>query len=497
MVPSTPSTGAQSGTAERQSLGLQRLAAVCPDFFMENLKDAYLPKNQSAIKLSWPKEGNTKRAVVAKAPATSKSSHDSVCPMSNSDAHIINVTCEDIAVQYRYTGSVPNESTHPIFQVPSVWDARMLETGEHELLEYFQTVASRSLPTFGQDPVKIGQILLRIAYAGDGTSSGVAVQQALLAFSSAHRHSVHSRGTEYKIAALQSLADLSGCELGTTEAVRHVATGMLLCSYEMHHSSCTTGHWLSYLCGIQEIIQLTGLDTVHQDPDLDVLLDWVYYYNVLARFSRQHWQREQFAGIQLAPMRRHGEASAAATSPLAYIDLLSEMCDGAVAPAPTGASRARMTDHRNYLEILDWKIRSLPITYSLESGSNVELRLELYRLAMLIYLNRASDDALNQAAKTQQQVEQGFDILSGLEFCDQQFPVFILGCEARNDGEREAVLRLIQRTEEHGTCRAFNYVSRLLEVWWAQRDLGSDRDLRYWAQLSDVISRCAVLPTFV
>lgn len=79
----------------------------------------------------------------------------------------------------------------------------------------------------------------------------------------------------------------------------------------MHHSSCTTGHWLSYLCGIQEIIQLTGLDTVHQDPDLAVLLDWVYYYNVLARFSRQHWQREQFAGIQLAPMRRHGEVSEA------------------------------------------------------------------------------------------------------------------------------------------------------------------------------------------
>lgn len=121
MVPSTPSTGAQSGTAERQSLGLQRLAAVCPDFFMENLKDVYLPKNQSAIKLSWPKEGNTKRAVVAKAPATSTSSHDSVRPMSNSEAHIINVTCEDIAVQYRYTGSVPNGTPAIPPASPATW----------------------------------------------------------------------------------------------------------------------------------------------------------------------------------------------------------------------------------------------------------------------------------------------------------------------------------------------------------------------------------------
>ncbi|KAK8064402.1 hypothetical protein PG994_007040 [Apiospora phragmitis] len=393
-------------------------------------------------------------------------------------AHMVNATSGDMAVHYCYTGSVP----------------------------LVQSVASRSLSTFGQNPVQLGHILLRIAFANnDGTSFGLAVQQSLFAFSSAHQHSDYMRGSEHKIAALEALSAISGSEIDVTEAVQHVAAGMLLCSYEMQYSSCTTGHWLSYLIGIQDIIRVTGLDTIYGHPDLIMLLDWVYYYNVLARFSRQHWHRKEFAGVQLSPMRppHREEASKArlvspiAASRLAYLELLSEMCDGAIAPVPPGEPSRDKEEHQNYLKILDWKIRSLPATPSCDSEADSEAKLELYRLAMLIYLNRASRNVLGQAARMLQQVDQGYAILSSLAFCDQQFPVFMLGCEARSDGEREAVLGLIQRTEEHGTCRAFNYVKRLLEALWTQKDLAFGRDLTYWDQLSDVMSRCVVLPTFV
>ncbi|KAK8075820.1 hypothetical protein PG997_010483 [Apiospora hydei] len=420
----------QSSAATKMSLGLQRLAEACPEFARLNLVEQLSEKTPTGagkpggLKLSWPKASNTRRAVVAKTVTSSvppKGTH----PTSTSGAHMINVTCGDIAVHYRYhTGSVP----------------------------LVESVASRSLSTFGQDPAQLGQILLRTAHAGDGTPFGSAVQQSLLAFSSAHRHGAHARGNEHKIAALKAMADISGCEIDVTEAVQHVAAGMLLCSYEMQHSTCTTGHWLSYLIGIQDIIRVTGLDTIQHHPDLTMLLDWVYYYSVLARFSRQHWQRKEFVGVQLAPMRLHRES---------------------------------------------WRIRNLPVTFDIYVGADSEAKLELYRLAMLVYLNRASENILNQASKTQQQVDKGFSILSGLDFCDQQFPVFILGCEARSDWEREAVLGLIQRTEEHGTCREFNHVKLLLQSLWAQDDLAFGRDRKYWDQLSDAISRCAVLPTFV
>ncbi|KAK7961616.1 uncharacterized protein PG986_002441 [Apiospora aurea] len=469
-------TETQSSAATRMSLGRQRLAEACPEFARLDLVEQLSEKTPTSagkpggLKLSWPKASNTRRAVVAKTATSSvppKGTHSASTP----GAHLINVTCGDVAAHYRYrTGSVPRVGS----------------------------VASRSLSTFGQDAVQLGHILLRIAHAGDGTSFGSAVQQSLLAFSSAHRHGAHSRGSEHKIAALKAMADISGCEIGTAEAVQHVAAGMLLCSYEMQHSTCTTGHWLSYLIGIQDIIRVTGLDTIHHHPDLTMLLDWVYYYSVLARFSRQHWHRKELVGVQLAPMRLfHREASSTAAPHLASLALLSEMCDGAIAPVPRGQSGRNKTDHENYLAILDWKIRNLPVTFDMDVGADSEAKLELYRLAMLVYLNRASENALSQASKTQQQVDRGFSILSRLDFCDQQFPVFIVGCEAHSDRERAAVLGLIQRTEEHGTCREFNHVKLLLQSLWAQDDLAFGRHRKYWDQLGDVISRCAVLPTFV
>ncbi|KAK8017084.1 hypothetical protein PG993_015273 [Apiospora rasikravindrae] len=542
MTPSSRIARTQTSPKEETSLGLQRLAETCPEFARLDLIEQLSEKTPATasgsggLKLSWPKANNTRRAVVAKTVTSSvpsRGTHSTSTP----GAHMINVTCGDIAVHYRYTGSGPRGSkspanTYPALHVPTVYNLQSLDTGNQDLFEYcgytllppfvfslstsgasaqetihipradhrqttVDSVASRSLSTFGQDPVQLGQLLLRIAFGGDATSFGPAVQQSLLAFSSAHRHGAHSRGNEHKIAALKALADISGCKIGVTEAVQHVAAGMLLCSYEMQHSTCTTGHWLSYLIGIQDIIRIIGLDTIHHDPELTMLLDWVYYYSVLARFSRQHWHRKEFVGVQLAPMRRHREVSSTATPHLAYLGLLSEMCDGAIAPVRRMESNGGSEDHRNYLAILDWKIRNLPVTVDCDLGADSESKLELYRLAMLIYLNRASENALNQATKTQQRVDQGVSILSRLRFCDQQFPVFIMGCEARSDGEREAVLGLIQRTEEHGTCREFNHVRLLLGSLWAQNDLAFGRDLKYWDQLSDAMSRCVVLPTFV
>ncbi|KAK7994580.1 hypothetical protein PG991_016168 [Apiospora marii] len=451
-IPGTPSS-----PAREISLGLQRLAEACPEFAHTNLLEK-LSENRTAnttksgLKLSWPKASNTRRAVVAKMPPTAN------VPPRKGGAQSISV---------------------PVLEVP--WNPRLLETGEQDMFEYFQSVALRSLPTFGQDQVQLGQMLLRAAGAGDGTSFGVAVQQSLLAFSSTHRHGVHTRAAEHKIAALKALADISGCDIGPVEAVQHVAAGMLLCSYE-------------------DIIRVTALDNFHHDPDVVMLLDWVYYYSVLACWSRQHWHRKEFAGVQIAPMRLHREASSLATTRLAYIELLSEMCDGGVTPLPPSASSKEQAEHKSYLQILDWRIRNLSVISGCDDfGADSEAKVEVYRLAMLVYLNRASENALNQtASKTLQQLDRGFSLLAGLEFCDHQFPVFILGCEASNDGERETILGLIQRTEEHGTSRSFNYASRLLEAFWAQNDLGGfdRRGLTYRDRISDVISSCmaAVVP---
>lgn len=44
------------------------------------------------------------------------------------------------------------------------------------------------------------------------------------------------------------------------------------------------------MCGVKEVINAARLHMVHHDlDDIACLLDWVYYNDVMARFSLRHW----------------------------------------------------------------------------------------------------------------------------------------------------------------------------------------------------------------
>jgi hypothetical protein len=131
---------------------------------------------------------------------------------------------------------------------------------------------------------------------------------------------------------------------------------------------------------------------------------------------------------------------------------------------------------------------------STSGDSQDKLVLELYQLAMLVYLNRANPK-LSPPSRTQQQIDRGFEIFTQLHSCPRQFPIFILGCEARSDDQRAVILDLICKTEEGVSTRSFNYCRELLQALWAQDDLASG-DIDYLDKLSYVICCCKIVPTF-
>jgi len=92
--------------------------------------------------------------------------------------------------------------------------------------------ASRSLTTFGHNPQNVGSILLRVALFDDSTSAKAALR-ALLAFSSLHRYGIQFQAAELKISALNALVAASKYDLGAKETIQHIATGMLMCSFEV------------------------------------------------------------------------------------------------------------------------------------------------------------------------------------------------------------------------------------------------------------------------
>jgi hypothetical protein len=152
-------------------------------------------------------------------------------------------------------------------------------------------------------------------------------------------------------------------------------------------------------------------------------------------------------------------------------------------------------EHKSFLKILDWRIRSMELPATADGSADTPLVMELYRLAILVYLNRASDNLRGQSTRTQQHIDKGFTILARLGSCDRQFPVFILGCEARSDDQRALVLDLISRTENSNSSRSFNLVRALLQASWAQDELGKG-DLKYCDGMGYIMSCCKILPSF-
>ncbi|KAK4038361.1 fungal-specific transcription factor domain-containing protein [Parachaetomium inaequale] len=466
-----------------------------PDLIEHRVSESQGPN----LRLSWPHAGDRRRAVVGKSPLPRAASRE-----PHAGTRIIQVSQRDMEMHYYLSHQAPKGNTPETISGPLLTPA--IQAGEQDLIQYFQLAASRSLATFGRDPADLGDVVIRVALARN-TASSTALFHALLALSLLHRHGDNPQAVERKIAALEALTAASGRPIDATEAMQHVATNMLLCSLEIHKVSCSSGEWTCYLRSAKDIIQAAGLDELPHDSDLVALLDWVYYHDVLARFSLRHWHRESSklspsstvasspSGVSPTTQSPRAEPSKSASPPLALIQLLSEVCDAASGHPPS-MTTAEQAEHKSFLKILDWRIRSLELPAPADGDADASLVMELYRLAMLVYLSRASENLRNPSARTQQHIDKAFAMLARLGSCDRQFPVFVLGCEARSDDQRAVVLDLIARTEKGSASRSFNLVRLLLQASWAQDELGKG-GMDYWDKLNCIVSCCKILPAFV
>ncbi|TDZ32584.1 putative oxidoreductase [Colletotrichum spinosum] len=368
--------------------------------------------------------------------------------------------------------------------------------------------ASKSLTILGHAPVALGNVLVRLALAST-TSSATAVLKALLAFSALHRYGVVTQAVELKISAIKALSSASATHGGTIEAMQHAAAGMLLSSFEIHQASCTSGEWTWYLDGVRYVIQAAGLDKQPYDRDLAVLLDWVYYNDVLARFSLRHYHPENLdksarvLACDLPTSALHTTVfdvritpSTAPSPMMPLVGLLSEVCDALSAPIKALATSEHADDHRNFVKVLEWKIRSTKVSEFFQGSADSLLFAELFQLALLVYLNRASENLLKQGPKVKKYIDGAFSIIAKMDVCHRMFPLFVFGCEARSDEQRAAILDIASRSEKDVAARSFNHFRLLLQAIWAQDDL-CEGELNYWDKLTRVISRCTIPPTFV
>lgn len=183
------------------------------------------------------------------------------------------------------------------------------------------------------------------------------------------------------------------------------------------------------------------------------------------------------------------------------LNLLSQACATTSSNAnPPEASDSR-DEYQGFLRVTDWRIRKVPMPkFPHDDGdvSNDEtLIMHLYQLAMLVFLDRRTEDAIDQPVKTRQYIDKAFSIFPRLRFCKQQFPIHVIGCEARTDEQRAVILDIISRTEKMSSSRSFNYCKRILQAVWAQDDLKEGNNVSYRDMLTSVISHCVIVPAFI
>ncbi|KAF4459654.1 Arginine metabolism regulation II [Fusarium albosuccineum] len=393
-----------------------------------------------------------------------------------------------LAEGLRRRSTISTRAAQPILTALPSWVNPGLDPSEKELFQ-----ASLSLTTFGNDAVKIPQILIRMALS-DNTPSATAIFMSMLALASFHHDGLQSRVAHFKISALRALSASTKGEVGAAESIRHVAAGMLLCTLEIQQSSAESSHWLWYVCGSKKIIKTAHLDETAHDDDFTTLIGWVQYYDVLARFSLRHWQPNlivpegstniTFEAFQPAVCSEAQPANLVGPShDILY--LLSEVCDTVVPPSDP---RYHEVGYREYLKVLEWRLRPIPIKRPKDAAAtDSHILVELYQLSTLIYLRRASVGISPERPQTVEWVHRGFSQLKDFETCAHPFPLLIFGCEAYTDEERASILELISRTEISTPFRNLGFVKAILQTIWVQNDL-ADGHLDYIQNLGVVLS---------
>lgn len=276
-------------------------------------------------------------------------------------------------------------------------------------------------------------------------------------------------------------------------------------------ASCSASEWTWYVNGIKEVLYLCQAKRrCSLDTDRDILLHWVYYHDVMKQFSLRHWQARHF-GLTSAtdqpptdqnrPKRQQidREVLLSRRGPLvsapwilSIMKLMSEICSAVPERPDIEAMGTRNLEvYTTRIKILDWRIRNISLP-----PPNDDLSVHFYQLAMLIYLNRVTENVLNQASRIQDCIDNAFSILPELKSCKPHFPMYIIGWEARTDERRTLVLEMLERTRTDPSSRSLFHVEALVQAGWTQDDLADD-ELSYWDKVTALVSACSTLPSFV
>ncbi|KAL5456406.1 hypothetical protein PMIN06_003913 [Paraphaeosphaeria minitans] len=445
-----PATGKRScGTCKDRKILCDRTTPAC-----SQCTRAKRECKGYGLRLSWPREKDARRAIVLQS-----SQH----PLKHLNKRTSISSMIRATQIFMFLSALTARA--PVLYEPVQWNPHQMGELEWDLLIYFQLEASQSLTTFCSNPKHLANQVMQLSQNGESPASK-AVLHSILGLASLHRYGWNSQAMEFMISSLRALAQASDTFDKSAERAHHVATGMLLCSFEVHMASCSASEWTWYVNGIKEVLYS---NISHQKCTLNVeknmLMNWVYYHDIMKAFSSRHWKAEQkrkvVASISQPQIvdescnrklvRRKELICCDAPLPLApwipaTLKVMSDLCDTVpTEPSLKSMSAEELDAYSNSIQILDWRIRNISMPSPAEKFS---ASVYLYQLAMLIYLIRVTENILKQTSTLREYVDKAFALLSELETCKPHFPMYIIGWEARTNKQRTIFPRDVGTYEE-------------------------------------------------
>jgi hypothetical protein len=260
------------------------------------------------------------------------------------------------------------------------------------------------------------------------------------------------------------------------------------------------------------------------------LLDWVFYHNVLYKFSLQHWQRRtpEMAAIAQRDMRISRIVSTShfvtvrrfQSSPISVTNMHQQIHStlGCSLELLEYLSRSinlvKDRDDPDYLSkrhshaIYDLERNIRDIDQQLCSGIDREdyhvagsrkrylTVSRMYQLAVLIYLDRVVRGSFAESRLSRASAEEAFGLLRDLGSCERPFIMVMLALQAENDSDRLLILSTLKNAIHERPLSNLTSTERIIRRIWAQHDLHGSAQADALKILNTVISTNEIPPSF-
>ncbi|KAJ4854481.1 fungal specific transcription factor domain-containing protein [Trichoderma breve] len=417
--------------------------------------------------LSWPRDGDERRAMTVQVRSQKY--------RANTFA-FLNTSNVDVMLYYEtnFRDSLTNNKKMSVWIPSPTRSPQLPRFGSNKRPLYDTEISSavRLITSRGDLRQDVCGLLRRMALTDNGISS-LAVRYAMNAISYLYLR-MPDEAMMHQMRAVSALQGAIDRIVDPRCRAQAIAASLLLSLYESSYH------------GRRET-----------DGENTVLLDWVFYHNVLYKFSLQHWQKRTPEMVAIAQRDMliakivsldhfHTIHSTLGCS-LELMEFLSQAIDLIKdRDDPDYLSKS----HSHAIYNLEGQIRDMG--QQLCSG----IDREDYHLAVLIYLDRVVRGSLADSRLSRTSAEEALDLLSNLGLCERPFIMIMLALQAESDSDRLLVLSALKNAITERPLSNLASTEQIIRRIWVQQDLYGSGQADALKMLNTIISSNDIPPSF-